>query len=233
MSEKKYTSTRRTFFPLVFSRNLDADGIDSFLIRSLYLPPIFKWISFGNYLISKILLALLLDVQQSQTTDTELWLRKVQSLLQGTKLLVSSHAQKPQTLWWLSGKVGWLIGCFLPPHSIGVPRPGIRSEPQSQPTPRCGNSWSLTHYARPGIEPSSQDSQDAKDPIVPQWELQESVFKSNMGWGLQVPDQLTHTLLTGWWWCNWVIFWVLKSSTSWFQQVLGLCICVQLTFSTW
>ena len=35
-----------------------------------------------------------------------------------------------------------------------------------------GNARSLTHHAAPGIEPSSQRSQDATDPIVPQRELQ-------------------------------------------------------------
>ena len=37
---------------------------------------------------------------------------------------------------------------------------------------RCGNARSLTHCARPGIEPTSQHSQDAAAPVVPQQELQ-------------------------------------------------------------
>ena len=35
----------------------------------------------------------------------------------------------------------------------------------------CSNSGFLTHCARPGIEPESQCSQDAADPIALQWEL--------------------------------------------------------------
>ena len=35
----------------------------------------------------------------------------------------------------------------------------------------CGNARSLTHCARPGIEPASQGSQDATDPIAPQQEI--------------------------------------------------------------
>ena len=35
----------------------------------------------------------------------------------------------------------------------------------------CGNTGFLTHCARPGIELSSQRSQDATDPTAPQWEL--------------------------------------------------------------
>ena len=35
----------------------------------------------------------------------------------------------------------------------------------------CGNARSLTHCARPGIEPTSQHSQDAAYPVGPQQEL--------------------------------------------------------------
>ena len=35
----------------------------------------------------------------------------------------------------------------------------------------CSNTRSLTHYARPGIEPVSQYSRDAADPIAPLQEL--------------------------------------------------------------
>ena len=37
----------------------------------------------------------------------------------------------------------------------------------------CGIAGSLTHYARAGIEPVSQRSQDVANPAVPQQELQE------------------------------------------------------------
>ena len=35
----------------------------------------------------------------------------------------------------------------------------------------CSNAGSLTHCAGPGIEPASQHSQDATDPVLPQKEL--------------------------------------------------------------
>ena len=37
---------------------------------------------------------------------------------------------------------------------------------------------SLTHCARPGIEPGSPCSQDPADPVVPQQELQEGFLKA-------------------------------------------------------
>ena len=40
----------------------------------------------------------------------------------------------------------------------------------------CRNTGSLTHCAGLGIEPASQYSQDAADPVAPQWELQESAI---------------------------------------------------------
>ena len=55
--------------------------------------------------------------------------------------------------------------------ACGVPRPGIRSEPQLLPTHQ-----SLTHCARLGIEPESQCSRIAADPIAPQQELQYHLF---------------------------------------------------------
>ena len=41
----------------------------------------------------------------------------------------------------------------------------------------CSNAGSLTHCARRGIEPASQCSQDAADPIAPQQELQHLAFQ--------------------------------------------------------
>lgn len=41
-------------------------------------------------------------------------------------------------------------------------------------SPSCGSTRSLTLCARLGIEPPSQCSQDAEDPIVPQQELRSS-----------------------------------------------------------
>lgn len=49
----------------------------------------------------------------------------------------------------------------------GVPRPGIKPEPQPQPKQTCGNAGSLTHRAQPGTEPVSQESQRAANPVCP------------------------------------------------------------------
>ena len=35
----------------------------------------------------------------------------------------------------------------------------------------CSSTRSLSHCARPGMEPVSQHSRDGTDPVVPQWEL--------------------------------------------------------------
>ena len=46
----------------------------------------------------------------------------------------------------------------------------------------CRNARSLTHCAGLGIEPASQDSQDAADPVAPWQELQEMLtLGSNRG----------------------------------------------------
>ena len=62
----------------------------------------------------------------------------------------------------------FFFGC---PVAHGVPRPGIRSERSWDLSHSCGNTGSLTYYARWVIEPVSQCSQDAPDPVVPQGEL--------------------------------------------------------------
>ena len=50
-----------------------------------------------------------------------------------------------------------------------VPEPGIRSKDLSQSYDLwCGNARSCAGL---GIEPASQCSRDATNPIVPQWEL--------------------------------------------------------------
>lgn len=72
-------------------------------------------------------------------------------------------------LWPLFSFLFFFSGC---PATYRVPRPGIRDPSRScnlQCT--CGNTGFLTHCVWPGIEPSSQHSQDATDPSVPQWEL--------------------------------------------------------------
>ena len=46
--------------------------------------------------------------------------------------------------------------------------PGQGSDPSHSCDLSCGNAGSLTHSAGPGMEPASQGSQDATDPVVPQ-----------------------------------------------------------------
>ena len=41
----------------------------------------------------------------------------------------------------------------------------------SDPSPSYGNARSLTHCDGWGIEPASQCSRDATNPVAPQWEL--------------------------------------------------------------
>ena len=60
---------------------------------------------------------------------------------------------------------------FCYPTVHGVPGPGIRSELQLQPIPQLRQCRSLTHRARPGIEPASWYCKDAADCILPQQEL--------------------------------------------------------------
>ena len=65
----------------------------------------------------------------------------------------------------------FFFGCST---ACGVCRPGIRFEPCCS----YGNARSLTHYARPGIEPASLGFQDAANPIAPQWGLLIMHFQS-------------------------------------------------------
>ena len=62
------------------------------------------------------------------------------------------------------------FGC---PAAYRVPRPGIRSEPQSQHKPQLRPCQILLTLccAGSGIEPATQHSQEAAVPVVPQWEL--------------------------------------------------------------
>ena len=56
------------------------------------------------------------------------------------------------------------FGC---PKAYGARGPGIRSEPSLELSHSCCNNECLTHCAGPGIEPVSQHSQDAANPILP------------------------------------------------------------------
>ena len=60
--------------------------------------------------------------------------------------------------------------------TYGVPGQDIRSEPWLLPeaTPDL-----LTHCARQGIEPVSWSCRDAADPVEPQWELLNFIFKNH------------------------------------------------------
>ena len=57
--------------------------------------------------------------------------------------------------------------------------PGQRSDPSCNLNISCGNTGSLTHCARPGIEPVSQCSQDAGHPAASQRELPTNHFEVN------------------------------------------------------
>ena len=80
-----------------------------------------------------------------------------------------SHKRHHRSHWGVREKVvgtaGGIYSSGLFCLSCGVPGPGIRSQPQSRPKRSCGNTRSLTHCARSGIEPVSQHSQDMAYPI--------------------------------------------------------------------
>lgn len=84
--------------------------------------------------------------------------------------------------WWLSGRASLLcfVLCFVfgCPTAYGVPGTGIRSEAQFR---AAVTAWSFTPlcWAGQGVkEPASWCCRNASDPIVWQWELQDSlVFK--------------------------------------------------------
>ena len=59
---------------------------------------------------------------------------------------------------------GWLA--FCPLHGKGSD-----SSRSCDLNHRRGKAGSLTHHMGPGIQPESQHSPDAADPVVPQWEL--------------------------------------------------------------
>lgn len=75
------------------------------------------------------------------------------------------------------------FGC---PEAYGVPRPGIRSEPQSWPKPQL----------QQGTEPTYQHSQEAANPSAPHWELlfpilyqnEEGPFTLKILWYLVIPQ---------------------------------------------
>ena len=71
------------------------------------------------------------------------------------------------------------------PVSDRVPGPGIRSEWSCDLHCSCGNSGSLIHCARLGIEPMSQRSRDATDAVVPQQELLNYSFVAENTWMVQ------------------------------------------------
>ena len=68
-------------------------------------------------------------------------------------------------------------GTPLPPFLTALqhmefPGQGSDLSCNCSPNHSCGNAGSPTCCASLGIEPVSQGSQDAADPVVPQWELQ-------------------------------------------------------------
>ena len=55
--------------------------------------------------------------------------------------------------------------------AYGAPQQGSDPSLSHDLSHSCGNARSLTHCARLGIKPVTHHSQDAADPIAPQWEL--------------------------------------------------------------
>ena len=68
----------------------------------------------------------------------------------------------------------FFFGCL---SAYGVPRPGIRSEPQLQPDATAAMPDPLTHCVRTGIEPVFLHCRDATDPLGPQQELPSGILK--------------------------------------------------------
>ena len=67
---------------------------------------------------------------------------------------------------------------FGHPKAYGVPRPGIRSQPELQPTSQVWERWILNPLAWAGDGTCvPQGSRDAADPIGPQQKLPESTFE--------------------------------------------------------
>ena len=60
--------------------------------------------------------------------------------------------------------------------AYGIPRSGIRSKLQVPPMPQLQKCQILNSLCWLEIEPSSQSSRDAANPLVPQWELLWSTF---------------------------------------------------------
>ena len=98
---------------------------------------------------------------------------------------------------WLLWYQSWRHTCnrwgsffsFFSFFFLATPRymefPGQGSDPNRNCRLRhsCGNTGSLTHCARSGVEPASQRSQDAANPVTPQREL----HKWGSWWSLSQP----------------------------------------------
>ena len=89
-----------------------------------------------------------------------------------SKILVRFVSVEPQ--WELLPLL--LSPIFCHPSASGVSGPGNRSKLQLWPNLQL-HARSLIHCAGLGMEAASQHSQDAADPIAPQWELRESINK--------------------------------------------------------
>ena len=77
---------------------------------------------------------------------------------------------------------------------MAVPRHVEFSYQGSFPSCIVTYDGSLTHCARLGIEPSSQHSGDATDPVVPQWELHAILSKGLEHPGILVSVKIPHPL---------------------------------------
>ena len=79
-----------------------------------------------------------------------------------------------------------MLTVFFGGGAYGVPRPGIRSEPQLQPTLEAKADPS-THRARLGLNLCpTQGSRDAASPIAPQWELLKSQVQVSVTFYLSI-----------------------------------------------
>ena len=89
------------------------------------------------------------------------------------------HVYNPPSVDFLSNYSCFLLFLFVfwLPCSIWS-SPGQGSDPSHSCnlSHSCDNTRSLIHCTRLGIKPTSQHSQDATNPVVPQQELQPTVF---------------------------------------------------------
>ena len=104
---------------------------------------------------------------------TKLVTESLYSLNISSKCLLQAHSLVPgkhhSTLWFYEFDILFFISGH--PMAYGVPGPGSDPSHSCHLSHSSSNTRSLTHCRGPGVEPASQCSQDAADPVVPHWEL--------------------------------------------------------------